>query len=106
MKIKKLTVGLIVLAIASGTYAAVTSSRALERSKAEAEAKLNSQFHKEEYLVATKALPAGSVVTAADMTVRTLISEGVHADALRRDDVALIDNRTILTDLKIGRAHV
>lgn len=99
MKIRKLTFALVVSALVSGSFATYASNQWIKTRLTDALVKQSNAYKTQDYLVASQPVRAGTVITPDALMVKTLVSEGIHDDAMSPTDGALVIGKTVKVDL-------
>lgn len=110
MKIKRLTIILIVIALVAGGAAAYGAKNYIEGAVAQYRAELESRYAKVKVAVAADNLPAGTQLGPANVVAREVPKEFLHKDAVRIEQWGQFNGRRSRADLTRGapilRSHM
>lgn len=110
MKLSRITIVLVIVALTAGGAAAFGAQRYIEQAVARYQAGLESRYEAIKVVVAATDLPAGTVLGAGNVVTRDVPREFLHKDAIRANDWSQFNGRATRYDLTQGasvlRSHL
>jgi len=102
MKIKKVSLALVVAALCSGAVAAVSATQYIHNNINVHRSKLDQRYQVQPFVVASRPLTAGSVISESDLEILSIVPDGIQADAFVPGQLPDLIGTTAKYDLTPG----